>query len=125
LENTAWRVTTPDAYDFKGDGKEQVVYRFGSEGIAQWEATRDYAFGVPSGSSADKTSQALRGSNQGEKAMVVRQDLKGTYRQNGASVHMDFDDHFIDATVQGERMDGEAVSKETGKKARWSAVLVK
>ncbi|HEY6333866.1 MAG TPA: hypothetical protein VI756_31405 [Blastocatellia bacterium] len=124
LENTAWRVTTPDAYDFKGDGKEQVFYRFGTAGAAQWEATRDYAFGVPSGSSGEKTPQTWKASQDG-KAMVVRQDLNGTYRQNGASVHVDFEDHFIDATVRGDRMDGEAVSKETGRKATWSAMLVK
>jgi tetratricopeptide (TPR) repeat protein len=45
----------------------------------------------------------------------------GKYSQNGNSIRIEFSDHVINATLTGNRMEGEAVRKQSGKKAKWVA----
>jgi hypothetical protein len=44
---------------------------------------------------------------------------EGTYKQNGDSLHMEFPDHVVDATIKGTRIEGEIRYKESGQKDKW------
>ena len=48
----------------------------------------------------------------------------GTYKQNGNSVHLDFSDHSLDATINSNGMEGIITLKLSGEKAKWGAAKI-
>lgn len=48
-------------------------------------------------------------------------DLTGTYKQNGNSIRLELPDYFINATIKGNRINGDITNKESNAKVKWAA----
>ena len=83
--------------------------QYNSPGSGRVEEERGRAVvvpGVPPGSIASTVSEA------------------GTYKQHGNSVHLEFPDHTVDATIFGNRIEGEILYKQTNIKEKWAVTKI-
>ncbi len=118
LERTEWRVNTKDL-------SLEVFYVFGKQGKVGWTASTLYFSGVnPPRLYYDNNLgwQSDPGDLTKYMAIKVDKNLDGTYSQKCNSIRIEFNDHFIDAIVNGNSMEGEITSKVSDYKAKWSAV---
>ncbi len=114
LEDTEWKVTI---FDFYASSLElipvEVIYGFRKQGKVGLMAAIQYQ--PPLEVSAD-------GSLYFVPPTLNRVSIpNGTYKQAGNSLRLEFSDHIINATIKGNRMEGEATSKVSNKKAKWAA----
>lgn len=114
LEDTDWQVTTMDFYALSD---MEVIYGFGTQGKVG--LSRAIVNSPPPQTTLDfdgvfRTKQIPH--------TVEREPIViGTYKQTGRSIRIEFSDHIITATIDGNRMQGEAIRKQSGKRAKWVA----
>lgn len=115
LENTEWLVTTMDFYS---PPNTNFVYLFGKQDdVGYWFTTV-----IPHGPQTTFNVVTQSWETKYYAPTIERMyDLNGTYKQKGSSVRLEFSDHIINATIKGNRMEGEATSKLSNKKAKWAA----
>jgi hypothetical protein len=96
---------------------QQFFYEFGKQGkVSVLIITTDLTGTPPE---IDwKTNTVTPGILPGSANAV---NVTGRYKQYSNSIHLDFSDLSIDATINGNRMEGETTNKKTNQKAKWMA----
>jgi hypothetical protein len=115
VENTAWKATAPIHYTSYYSAAT-ALYKFERQGKA--EGFINYLDAPPPQTTYDPV---LGWRTQYYNPTIQRSDEKGEYRQQGTSIHIEFPDYVIDATINGNRMDGQITDKKSNEKARWAA----
>ena len=125
LEGTAWRVTTTDWYPIKDI---PIIYGFGEQGRADVIALVTYVSVTELPYLYyDRSRDSWKvepGDMQSNSGAIQH---TGRYKQNRTSIHLEFKDHIIDATIKGNQMEGEIKSTKgdpRAVRARWSAERV-
>ena len=114
LEDTDWQVTTMDFYAFSD---MEVIYGFGKEGKVGISLAIVNSPPPQTTLDFDGVFRTKQAPTTVEREPIV----VGTYKQTGQSIRIEFSDHIITATIDGNRMQGEAIGKESGKRAKWAA----
>lgn len=125
LEGTAWRVTTMAWYPIQGI---PIVYGFAEGGRADVIALITYlSIATLPNLYYDRSGDGWKvepGTMQSNSGVIQH---TGTYKQTGTSIHLEFSDHIIDATIKGNRMEGEIRSTQfakIAKQSKWTAEKV-
>ncbi|HXQ69608.1 MAG TPA: hypothetical protein VN844_03950, partial [Pyrinomonadaceae bacterium] len=123
LQGTEWEVKIKQS---PPDGMFQVAtYAFGDRGKvvltvvtgnAVWTPPRIQYNSPGSGRVLEERGRAVVVPGIDPASIVSTASEEGTYEQDGNSVHVEFPDHIVNATIKGTRIEGDIRYKSTGRK---------
>ncbi len=125
LEGTQWEGPPANYPTLWALGTVQPFLVFGKQGKVTLQVLAIQSPGLMAGAKVNSPTFNPQADKPFEPALVTTpaasavSEQAGTYTHRGSSIRLEFSDHRIDATLEGNVMVGELTIKESNKKEKW------